>query len=220
MQNTENNQKKKESNWLGLAIFLLLVVGPNIIRPLSQFIYNLTGGTVNIGMNIIPILIAIVIGFTVIRSIVRAINGRTEQASISYPTTSEKPYSPSSLGMSSDTSLFSPTSLPSSKPQWKSGYSTPTQRKAAHDENWRPAADNTPIDWDNIESLFYNESLDRTRERVEKKKVQWEGLPKPPAFEPVINGKALAVGIFLVILVGGGLMAVGVLNQILPTIVP
>ncbi len=213
----ENSKKKKDSNWIGWLIFFLLVIGPNIIPPLSRFVSNLTGGAVSIGIGIIPVLIAGLVLIMVGRAIVRAINGRSEQESISFPTNQ-----PSSTPSSSSSPFANSSSSSSwSSSNWSSTgnqQANPSLQRESSSESWKPTSSSDLSNWDNLEDLFYKESIERTRHRVEKKDTQWEGLPSPPVFEPVINGKAVALIIMLILVTGGGFLAAGFLNQVLQVI--
>jgi hypothetical protein len=215
----ENSKKKKDSNWIGWLIFFLLVVGPNIIPPLSRFVSNLTGGAVSIGIGIIPVLIAGLVLIMVGRSIMRAINGRSEEESISFPTNqpSNTPSSSSSpFASSSSSSGWSSSGWSSTDNQQT--WQNPSSSWESPSESWKPTSSSDLSNWDNLEDLFYKESIERTRHRVEKKHTEWKGLPSPPVFEPIINGKAVALIIALALVAGGGLFAAGFLNQILQVI--
>lgn len=217
MDNTKQQQKKKGSNWIGWLIFFILVFGPNIIRPVSQIISQATGGTVNIGVNIIPVIIGILAVGTILTSILRAAVRYSQRNETTLPTT-----------------LSSPTSSSSSSPSWSNKASsttfstTPLSTSSSTSSDWltqnrqsQPVKNESD---DRFDSLFDDDD--------DEKETQWQGgfsRPRQPAtpkqlsdiappvrFEPIITGKAILAAIVTFLLVGGGLAFGSIMSGMLP----
>lgn len=90
-QPPERNRRKNSGSWIGILIFLFLVLGPQIARVISQLVSQITGGTVTIGTNIIPLLIGGVIIVATLIAVGRALRGITEQSETRLPTSTTPP---------------------------------------------------------------------------------------------------------------------------------
>ncbi len=215
MTESNNKKQKKGSNWIGWLIFLVLIFGPNIIRPLSQFLSQVTGGAVNIGIGVIPVIIAALVVLMILSSIVRAINGPSAQEG-------------TQLSSSMSSSRVSAASMPSTMPT----ATFPTSSDATR--SYRGAADipspSDRISWnpkksgladvdidldDDLDALFVQVAT-KAPQRTDTANPRFKHLPPPPTFEPVVSGQAILFVILSFLLLGGGLALAGFINAIIP----
>jgi hypothetical protein len=104
----QSKSKRKATNWIGLVLFLLVIAGPQIIPPISRFVSQLTGGTINVGSNILPLIIIGLVLLTVIGSIGRAV---TKMVGGNGPSAPKMP-TPSSLSSARSLSSYASTRAP------------------------------------------------------------------------------------------------------------
>lgn len=88
MQNPRERDAKRRgsASWIGLLIFLLLVLGPQIINAVSRVVSQITGGGVTVGPNIIPVIIGGLILLSVLVAVVRSVAGVGGRGDTRLPT--------------------------------------------------------------------------------------------------------------------------------------
>lgn len=108
-------KKKKGSNWIGALIFFLIFAGPAIVRSISNLLSQVSGGTISLGPNIIPVIVFLVIVLVIISRVFSAVGRFAKQ--------NESPSSASnaSIASSSNTSLQQYTGGPDSLRQYTGG---------------------------------------------------------------------------------------------------
>ncbi len=179
----KQKQKKGGFNWIGTLIFLILVFGPQLV----PFISRLTGGTITPSM-IIPILIGGIIAVATLVSVVRAINGASEQAAPPPPTPSPTKPTPT-LHKERPTSSFS-RSHSSSSSSWTSQQS---HKWASSDSDWA--------------SSFPPPRTRDAQKMSSRSGIGSQNVPGPPQFEPIIDPTVLAIGLVGIVILGGLLTA-------------
>jgi hypothetical protein len=204
-----SKDKKKGSNWLGWLIFFLFVVGPNIIRPVSQFISQTTGGTVTIGSSIIPFIVGGLAVFIVLSSVVRAAIKLSKRSEMPMPVA--LPPSPSSSFLSS----FPRRGVFPS--QWQSKYTSTSQKKnnvfhSAFDDDEDDENDENEDD-ENKQPFPFPSSKTNVSSIAPSR---WKIQTAPPKFEPIISGTAVVLSFLGALVIGGGLFLGSVVRSFFP----
>lgn len=89
MQDRRERTPKRKSgsaSWIGFLIFLMLAVGPQIINVVSRIVNQITGGVVQLGPNILPMIIGGLIMLTVFVSVGRSLWNMGQQNETRLPT--------------------------------------------------------------------------------------------------------------------------------------
>lgn len=219
----ENESKRKKSfNWLGWVIFLLLFVGPNLARPLSHMLSQITGGNVSVNFsgNIIPFIIVGIVLLTILSTIVRSI-GKAFKPNDTLPTS--LPTNTSSMSSYQGQSYSFPSTM-----------STNAQAKY---DTFPDDDDDDDMDWDELferpsssqPSRYSSSQPSRYSSYASTKSIPFSSspfssstmmkstkLPSAPKYEPIVTPKAILFGILGVIVAGGGLAVATLINAVFP----
>ena len=161
-------------NWIGIAVFLILIFGNQFIGPLTGFISSVTGVTIPAGL----VYVALILLLTVVPGIFSALGRFSRQGDERLPTGSAK----ESPRMSGDTASRMPSD---SMPRMPSG-------SMQQELNLPPPAGDLP-DW-----IRSTPRLDQYQSQVKRPEF------KPPRYDPIISPTlalffVVVVPIFLVI---------------------
>ncbi|NJN65549.1 MAG: hypothetical protein HC884_01970 [Chloroflexaceae bacterium] len=231
MENQPKSQRKG-TNWIGLVIFLLVFVGPQIIPPISRFVSQRTGGTIQIGTGILPFIIIGLVVLTVLGTIGRAITKMSQGSGPSAPSIATPTNLASSLAPPSSTSSaiaraaapWSPSSSasgsgapdPSSLGLGSSSFSSLlAAQKTGPSGLTRPGQggrwDDTQGDDDFEDDSGLEEGIRRFSQGSSVFAPSGAAfsrssyLPGAPRFEPLVSGKVVGWGLLGAILIGSGL---------------
>lgn len=79
MEPQKNRKRNNSGNWIGIVIFLLVLLGPQIARVLSNLVSSISGGAVTLSPNLlIPLLILAVVIVSALITVGRAIGSRNQ----------------------------------------------------------------------------------------------------------------------------------------------
>lgn len=105
----EREPKRKEGfNWVGLIIFLVLILGPRIGQLVSQLVRSVSGGTVTIGTNALPLILGGLIVVITLLAVGQGVRNAARRSETQMPT-------PVPLPPAARTELPRPVALPNNR---------------------------------------------------------------------------------------------------------
>ncbi len=117
-------KKKNDFNWVGILIFLLLILGPQIGRVVSHLVSSISGGTVAIGTSsVLPLLIGGLVAITMLVVVGQAVRNVSRRGESRLPTS-----------MSPPSTMRNNLPRPSSTPYGQSSQPPTARRQRALDQ--------------------------------------------------------------------------------------
>jgi len=117
-------KKKNDFNWVGILIFLLLILGPQIGRVVSHLVSSVSGGTMTISTSsVLPLLIGGLVAVTMLVAVGQAVRNASRRGESRLPTS-----------MSPPPSMRNNLPRPSSTPYGRSSQPPTVRRQRALDQ--------------------------------------------------------------------------------------